>query len=258
MASLNLNLALETARRAADVASEVCLRWFRNGVDVSWKSDRSPVTQADKEAEAAMIACIRSAFPDHGILGEETGETAGADGTRWILDPLDGTRGFTRGGSFWGPLVALEHGGEIVSGALALPVLGRTYWAAKGLGAWRNDERIRLAPPPEDWSNATVSLGELQRLLSSPKGEHIKRIIMASASARSFGDVAAVAMLLDGRAEAWIEGGVRIWDLAPSKILVEEAGGLLTDFEGRPVVTSGEALASTPALHAKLLRMLQE
>jgi histidinol-phosphatase len=233
------------------------LRWFRTGVDVCWKSDRSPVTQADREAEAAIIACIRETFPDHGILGEESGETAGEGGSRWILDPLDGTRGFTRGGNFWGPLIALEHEGEIVAGSMALPVLGKTYWAARGLGAFCNGERIRLATPPDDWNNATVSLGELQRLLSSSKGDHLRRIIMASASARSFGDVAAVAMLLDGRADAWIEGGVRIWDVAPSKILVEEAGGVFSDFQGRAVVTSGEAVAATARLHAKLLRMLQ-
>ncbi len=98
--SLDLDLALATSRRAVEAASAVALRHFRKEVHVELKPDRSPVTVADRESESAILAVIRTAFPDHAILGEETGAHAGSASTRWIVDPLDGTRGFTRGETF--------------------------------------------------------------------------------------------------------------------------------------------------------------
>src|SRR5512138_1745006 len=136
MPSLDLDLAMVTARRAVEAASRASLAHFRPGVRVEMKPDRSPVTQADRDSEAAILAVVRSAFPEHGFLGEETGAHDGSDRTRWIVDPLDGTKGFTRGRTFWGPLVALEHDGEVVAGAMALPALEEVYWAARGLGCW--------------------------------------------------------------------------------------------------------------------------
>src|SRR5512143_1788184 len=136
MPDLDLAKAMETARRAAEAASAASLPHFRRGVRVEVKPDRTPVTQADRDSEAAILAVVREAFPDHAFLGEETGAHAGAAGTRWIVDPLDGTKGFTRSRGFWGALVALEHEGRIVAGGMALPALGETYWAARGHGAW--------------------------------------------------------------------------------------------------------------------------
>ena len=133
MTAPDLDLAMETARRAAEAGGAAALRHFRAGVRVELKPDRTPVTVADREAEAAIVEVIRGRFPGHAILGEETGAHAGA-GARWIVDPVDGTRGFTRGGSFWGPLVALEVGGEVVAGAMGMPALGELYWAARGRG----------------------------------------------------------------------------------------------------------------------------
>src|SRR5512138_2072224 len=138
MPDLDLAKAMETARQAAEAATAASLAHFRRGVRVEVKPDRTPVTQADRDSEAAILAVVKAAFPDHGFLGEETGAHAGAGASRWIVDPLDGTKGFTRGREFWGPLVALEHEGRIVAGAMALPALGETYWAARGRGCWRS------------------------------------------------------------------------------------------------------------------------
>src|SRR5512141_2260575 len=166
MPDLDLAKAMDAARRAAEAASAASLAHFRRGVRVERKPDRTPVTQADRDSEAAILAVVRAAFPDHGFLGEEGGARAGDAETRWIVDPLDGTKGFTRGGSFWGALVGLEHRGEIVAGAMALPALGETYWAARGLGAWlRAGEAApqRLAVSRVgDWADATLSFGEPQ------------------------------------------------------------------------------------------------
>src|SRR5512135_2338952 len=133
---LDLDLALDTARRAVEAASAAALAHFRRGVRVETKPDRTPVTAADRDAEAAVVRVIREAFPSHAILGEESGAHEGDAATRWIVDPIDGTRGFTRGGAFWGPLVALEHEGRIVAGAMGMPAMSETFWAAQGRGAW--------------------------------------------------------------------------------------------------------------------------
>ncbi len=259
MSDLDLDLFLSTARRAVEAASSAALAHFRRGVQVETKPDRTPVTIADRESEAAIVAVVRGTFPRHAILGEETGASAG-DETRWIVDPIDGTRGFTRGGSFWGPLVGVEHRGEIVAGAMALPALGETYWAARGMGCWRGgtgEEPVRLRVSGiRDWAGATLQIGEFRFLFAPGMAERVVGLASACAQTRCYGDLAGCAALLAGRAEAWIEAGVKIWDLAPLQILVEEAGGTFTDFAGRRTVGSGECVASNGLVHAHVLDAL--
>jgi histidinol-phosphatase len=252
---LDLALALDTARRAVSGAAEEALRFFRRELAVEWKADRTPVTDADRAAERAILESIRSAFPTHSILSEESGALPGDADNRWIVDPLDGTRGFARGGIFWGPLVALEHRGEIVAGALALPALGETYWAARGSGAFRNDERLHVSSIDEI-SAATVCIGEMRFLLRSEFGPGLQELIAAAASSRCPGDLAGCALLLSGRAEAWIEAGAQVWDLAAPRILVREAGGRVTDLDGSPRVPDRRALHTNGAIHDAVVRML--
>jgi histidinol-phosphatase len=260
MPELDLAKAMDTARRAAEAAAAAALPHFRAGVRVEVKPDRTPVTIADRSAEAAALGVIRGAFPGHAVLGEETGAHPGEAESRWIVDPIDGTRGFARGGVSWGPLVALQHGGSVVAGAMALPALSETYWAAKGLGCWL---RAGSAPPVRlrvssvaDWAEATLQLGEPRVLLAPPLAGPVGELVRACASARCVGDLAGCAQVLSGRAEAWIEAGVQIWDLAPLQILVEEAGGRFTDLEGRPTISSGACLASNGLVHERVLAAL--
>jgi len=261
MPALDIDLALTTARRAAEAASAAALAHFRRGVRVELKPDRSPVTVADREAEAAILKVILGAFPDHAVLGEETGAHAGSAATRWIVDPLDGTRGFTRGESCWGPLVALEHEGEVVAGAMALPVAGEVYFAAKGRGSWLASGGVAPAPlrvsAVARWEDATFSLGEPRVLLAPPYVDPVSRLATTCARTRCHGDLAGFAMVLTGRAEAWVEAGVQIWDLAPMGILLAEAGGKLTDLAGRSTVASGHCLASNGAVHDHVLAALR-
>jgi histidinol-phosphatase len=260
MHPLDLDLALRTAREAAQAGGTAALRHFRAGVRVELKPDRSPVTAADREAEAAIVAHVRSRFPGHAILGEETGAHAG-EGARWIVDPVDGTRGFTRGGTFWGPLVALEVEGEVVAGAMAMPALGEVYWAARGKGAWKTagagaPERLQVSGISA-WDEATLSLGEMKFLLAPPLRAPVVELAFSAAQARGYGDLAGCAMVLSGRAEAFLEAGVQIWDIAPLKILVEEAGGRFTDLEGNPTHASGACLASNGRVHDHVLAALR-
>jgi histidinol-phosphatase len=248
---VDLGRALGVARDAVAAGGAAALAHLRRGVVVETKPDLTPVTAADRAAEDEIIGVIRAAFPDHAILGEEGG-ARGSGAVRWIVDPIDGTRGFARGGMMWGPMVALEVAGELVVGALALPALGATYWAARGQGAWRDGTRLAVSAIAEI-GDATVSLGELKRMAARPG---VQALIARAASVRCYGDLAGCTMVLDGRAEVWIEGGVQPWDVAAPAILIREAGGRYTDWTGAPSFESGYAIASNGAIHDEILRAM--
>jgi len=248
---IDLERAVATARDAVAAAGAAALAHLRRGVVVETKPDLTPVTAADRAAEDEIVAVIRAAFPDHAILGEEGG-ARGAGAVRWIVDPIDGTRGFARGGAMWGPLVALEVDGELVAGAMALPALGHTYWAARGAGAWRDGTRLAVSAIAE-LGDATLSLGELRRMVTHPG---VQALIGRAASTRCYGDLAGCAMVLDGRAEVWIEGGVKPWDVAAPAILIAEAGGRFTDWAGRPSIEAGYAIASNGLVHDEIVRAM--
>lgn len=251
-AEIDVRKAMEVARRAVSDAGAAALGHFQGELEVERKADSSPVTVADREAEAAVLEVIRSAFPEHSILGEETGEHAGESRARWIIDPIDGTKGFTRGGTHWGPLVALELDGEVLAGAMALPALGKTYWAGRGLGAHRDGVRLQVSSTAH-WGEATLSLGEMQNLLAPPFRDPVLRLLEGASATRCEGDLASCAMLLDGRADAWLEAGVCIWDVAPLKILVEEARGRFTSFSGADVLDGASVAATNGLLHEHVL-----
>ena len=251
--AIDVKRALEVAREAVAAAGAAALSRLRRGVIVETKPDLSPVTDADRAAEDEIVGVIRAAFPDHAILGEEGG-ARGTGSVRWIVDPIDGTRGFARGGMMWGPMVALEVSGELVAGALALPALGRTYWAARGEGAWRDGTRLAVSAIAA-LGDATLSIGELRRLAGHPG---IQSLLERAASARCYGDLAGCAMVLDGRAEVWIEGGVAPWDVAAPAILIAEAGGRFSDWNGRPSFEAGYAIASNGLVHDEVVRAMAD
>jgi histidinol-phosphatase len=144
---------------------------------------------------------------------------------------------------------------------MALPALGETYWAARGLGAWMragDGDPVRLAVSRvAEWADATLSLGEPHVLLVPPLLARVAKLATTCATSRCYGDLAGCALVLQGKAEAWIEAGVRIWDLAPLGILVEEAGGRFTDLAGRATVASGDCVASNGLVHDRVLAALR-
>jgi histidinol-phosphatase len=248
---LDLDRALAVARDAVAAAGAAALTYLRRGIVVETKPDLTPVTAADRAAEDEIIAVISAAFPDHAILGEEGGPR-GTGAVRWIVDPIDGTRGFSRGGVMWGPMVALEVSGELVAGAMTLPALGHTYWAARGRGAWRDGTRLAVSAIAS-MEEAILSIGELKRM-ATHRG--IQALIARAASTRCYGDLAGCAMVLDGRAEVWVEGGVKPWDVAAPAILITEAGGRYTDWSGVRSIETGFAIASNGWVHDEVVRAL--
>src|SRR5690242_4570015 len=136
---------LEFARLTAEAAGENARRIRAGGITAETKADASPVTIADKENERLIREAIERGFPEDGILGEEGSSKAGTSGRRWIIDPIDGTRDFVRGNRFWCVLLALEEADESLVGVAHFPMLGETYWASRGGGAYRNGERLHAS-----------------------------------------------------------------------------------------------------------------
>jgi fructose-1,6-bisphosphatase/inositol monophosphatase family enzyme len=223
---------------------------------VTWKSDESPVGEADHAADAAIRDQIRMTFPDDAILSEESGERAGASGRRWIVDPVDGTRDFLRGLPYWANLIALEMSGEVVVGVLHLPALSRLYTATRGGGAWRDGVRLRI-PDVAMTSRCLLVLGEPNCIVRAVGPEAFGRLVQAVGSARGYGAPYGATLLLDGQADAWIEGEVAVWDIAPFVVLFEEAGGRFMDLTGERRWPCRSGLAASPGLHRALLDVVR-
>lgn len=245
---------LEALAAAARAAGEVAVRYYRGGFDVTLKPDQTPVTQADREGEQVIVEHLARAFPDCGFLGEEFGQQ-GPEPRRFIIDPIDGTKNFVRRIPLWATLIALEEEGEVTAGVIHNPVTGALYSAAKGLGAFLDGERIYVSPI-ETLSEAQMLHAGLGILRQGGYWDGFVRLVDATGRQRGFGDYVGYGLVAEGKAEIYLEADLKPWDLAPCKILVEEAGGRFTDLEGRPTIYSGSALATNGRLHDTVLRTL--
>ena len=241
--------------RAAEAAGEVAMKYYRGGFEVTIKPDHTPVTQADREAEQAIKAILGRAYPDHGFLGEELGEE-GPKERRFIIDPIDGTKNFIRRVPIWAVLLGLEEAGEITAGVMFNPALGEMFWARRGDGAWSSDERLRVSDC-ERLDEATVLHSDLHLMREGGFWDPLVRLVDACRRTRGFGDYYGYGLVAGGKAEIYVETDLKPWDAAPVKILVEEAGGRLTDFAGRPTIYGGSVLATNGRLHQQTLALLR-
>jgi len=246
--------AHDAAVDAARAAGRIAMRYYRGGFDVTIKPDQTPVTQADRDAERAVVEILGTAFPDCGFLGEEFG-AKGSQERRWIIDPIDGTRNFVRHVPIWAVLIGLEEAGEITAGAIYNPVTDEMYSAHRGGGAFLNGERIRVSPIA-DLAQATFLHAGLGIVRKAGWWDGFARLIDGTLSQRGPGDYLGYALVASGKGEIYAELDLKPWDLAPCKIVVEEAGGRFTDFEGRPTIYSGTALVTNGHLHDATLALL--
>ncbi len=245
-----LGVAVEAARAAGEVA----LRYFHGGFDVVLKPDATPVTQADREAEQVIREIIGRAFPDHGILGEEFGAEGSLE-VRWIVDPIDGTRNFVRGIPLWAVLIGFEEQGTVTAGVILNPVTGELATARKGGGAFVNGTAIRVSREASLKDAFFVHAG-LGLVRQTRYWEGFVRLIDVTSRQRGFGDYYGYLLVSEGKAEIYAELDLKPWDLAAVKLLVEEAGGRFTDFEGRDTIYTGTALATNGVLHDTVLAAL--
>ncbi len=251
----DLALALELA----DLADAITMRRYRAGdLVIESKPDMTPVTESDRAVELALRERLAAVRPHDAVIGEEYGSAAAAGGVRtgsgegrgrgWIIDPIDGTKSYVRGMPTWSTLIALEVDGQIATGVVSMPALGRRWWASRGTGAFADGTPIHVS--------AVASLAEAQLAWSGIEDwdavgrlDAIIGLARACWRTRGVGDAWQYMLVAEGAAEIALDPAVEIWDLAPIKVIVEEAGGRFTDFNGIDRISGGSGLASNGMVH---------
>ena len=235
---------LDLALRLADTADAVALARFRaRDLVVETKPDRTPVTEADRAVEAELRSILGVERRRDAILGEEGGPS-GSGRRRWIVDPIDGTRNYSRGIPVWATLIALEEGGDVVLGVVSAPALHRRWWAERGGGAHAGGDRVHVSAVrrPED------------AVLSFALEQPLPGLATRAWHARGYGDFWSHMLVAEGAIDGAIDAiGVSVWDLAAVQVIVEEAGGTFTDFAGEHRIDGRSAISSNGHLHQALL-----
>lgn len=249
---------LTVAIKAAKQAEEVILRHYSPSVEWKLKPDNTPVSLADTEAEAIIISTIKEAFPDHGFLGEESGDDHSTSGYQWIIDPIDGTKNFIRGIPLFATLIALMKDGEIIVGVSNMPALGEMLYAEKGAGAFREDQPISVSNVAT-LADAYMCHGGLKYFKKYHSVDALLTLVETAAGHRGFGDAWNYHLVAQGKADLAVEAQNKIWDIAPFVIIIEEAGGKVTDGNGAPITRSSTStMASNGLVHDAALGIYKQ
>jgi histidinol phosphatase-like enzyme (inositol monophosphatase family) len=241
---------MEAAEAVARVAGEVALRHYHRGVTVETKGDGTPVSVADRQAEEAARAWLEKHCPQDGILGEELGTTRPAARRRWIVDPIDGTKSFVRRVPLWGTLVALAEGEKVLAGAAYFPAVDEILVAAQGGGCLWNGRPARVSGVSR-LSEAVVLTTDV-RMGTSAQVAGLDTLCSRAGHVRTWGDCYGYLLVATGRAEVMTDAVMAPWDSAALQPIIEEAGGVFTDWSGRRTAFGGSSVASNAALAAEV------
>jgi histidinol-phosphatase len=247
---------LQAVAEVARLAGRAALAEFHDGIQVEIKSDGSPVTAADRSAEDAAGAWIKSRFPEDGILGEEFGAHLADADRRWIIDPIDGTKAFVRGVPLWGTLVAVARGEEVLAGAAFFPALDEMLCAAREQGCWWNEARAGVSQTSE-LSQATVLTTDERFRRTPERLSGWRELAGQAAVSRTWGDCYGYFLVATGRAEVMVDPVMSPWDAAALMPAIVEAGGRFTDWNGRATAFGGNAIATNSALADKARTVLR-
>ncbi len=240
---------VEAARDIAVAAGALTLRWFgRRDLGVAWKRDGTEVTEADQAAERLVRERIAEQFPGDAIFGEEQGGSIRPRGRTWIVDPIDGTRGFVRGVPLYATLIALVDPFGPLVGVIDLPAMGLTLAAGRGTGSWLGDHRCSVSDHP-DLRGAMVNTSSFETF----EPEQFTALRADGAMMRTWGDAYGYFLVATGQAEAMIDPVCETWDLAPMPVIMSEAGGIFTDVDGRPEYRNRSGIATNGLLHAAIV-----
>jgi len=241
---------LEFALDAVYRAGRMTLGHFQAGRAVEFKADSSPVTAADREAEQAIRRAIAEAYPGEAILGEEEGQT-GSGEDRWVLDPIDGTKSFVCGVPLFASLLSYERAGAAELGVCYFPALELMLYAERGQGAFANGRRARVSDK-KSCQGAVLCCGGHSSMAQHGRMDRFLRLAEGALATRTWCDAYGHAMVAMGTADAMVDPVVKRWDISAMSVIVEEAGGKFTDFEGRAGLWP-EALSSNGAIHRELV-----
>ncbi|NDY42170.1 inositol monophosphatase [Dissulfurirhabdus thermomarina] len=256
-----LDTILDAAREAARRAGRLLMEYYGRPLEVRHKGTIDLVTEADLASERVLLADLRERFPGHGILSEEDAGAAGAppEGPTWIVDPLDGTTNFAHGYPWFAVSVAFMDGGRVQAGAVYHPVLDECLWAGRGRGAWLNDAPVRVSAAA-DLGEALLATGfpyDVQER-PAPVLEALGAVLVRAQGIRRAGSAALdLAGVACGRLDGFWEIKLKPWDTAAGALLVEEAGGRVSTFDGGPWSPfTPEIAASNGRLHGAMLDLL--
>ncbi|MGZ4217082.1 MAG: inositol monophosphatase family protein [Solirubrobacteraceae bacterium] len=257
--SEDLNVALELA----DVADRITMARVRAAdLVVETKPDLTPVSEADTAVERAIREMLAEVRPADEVFGEEYGGSdASAGSRRWIVDPIDGTKGYVRGIPVWATLLALQEDGEPSVAVVSAPAMRRRWWAARGIGAFTDDGlpdvnrplRVSAISRLED---AQVSYGGLEDWQELGRADATLELVGSCWRSRNFGDFWAYMLVAEGAVEVALDPVVSLWDLAAPQLIVEEAGGRFTDLGGVRTAEGGDAIATNGLLHDATLAII--
>ena len=243
-----LDFAVGLARGAGDIT----LRHFRRLTTVDRKADGSFVTQADREAERFIRACIEETYPHDSVFGEEEAARTGSSGRQWIIDPVDGTYAFVHGVPIYGVLIGLEIAGEPSLGVVNLPALGEIVYAARGTGCFWNDTRARVSDT-STLADALLLSTDFGTCEQYGFGEATRRLEQSAGARRTWGDCYGHILVATGRAEVMLDPVMNVWDCAPLLPILEEAGGTFTDWHGARTIRGGNAISTNGLLFNSVL-----
>ena len=253
-----LNFAIETARDAG----QLLLEKFGRNISVSKKGDINLVTEADLASEALIIERIKSYYPKHSILAEESGNAViiGGENTwKWIIDPLDGTTNYAHGYPCFCMTIALEHDGEIVIGVTFDPTRNEIFAAERGRGASLNNKPIRVSEAEELGDALIVTGFPYDFKKRADFARHLTQFLLSSRGVRRDGSAAIdLAYVACGRFDGMWEEGLNPWDMAAGVLLIEEAGGQVSHYDGSPFnIYTPPLCASNGLIHSHMLAVLR-
>jgi histidinol-phosphatase len=243
------------AMELADAADGISLQHFRRDLQVNRKPDRTFVTQADTEIERELRERIARRYPQHGVLAEELGDATSDREVRWIIDPIDATHSYMRGVPVFATLIALERAGTMELGVMSAPAMHERWHAVRGGGAWSGNRRLHVSKIAH-LEDAQIFYASRSAFAAVGKERGFDAVVEPAWRDRGFGDFWGYALVSEGAGEGMIEPELAPWDLAAPLIIVEEAGGRLTDFTGRRTYAGGNAVASNGLLHEMILGRL--
>jgi histidinol-phosphatase len=243
---------LAFAHEVADRAAEISMSYFLGEFEIQHKADLSPVTQADLEVETAIRRMISDRFPADAVTGEEHGE--GAGDRVWIVDPIDGTRNFADGVPIWATLLALQVDGRSVVGLIAAPAIGERYEAVRGEGARWNGRDLRVSERKLD--DAFMVYSSVDDWVDRPRHDAFMGLVREARRTRGFGDFWGHMLVARGAADFMLEPTLRVWDWAAITVIVEEAGGRVTTFDGDEPADGSSVLTSNAVVHDEVVRRL--
>ncbi len=247
---------LETALEAARAGEEIIRHYYQHHVDVRLKADRTPVTVADVETEQTIRKILENAFPEHGFYGEETGKGAADAEYLWLVDPIDGTKNFIRQIPLFSTQIALMKGEAFILGVSNAPLCQELAYATVGGGAFLNDQPLRVSTI-DDPSEASLSFGNIKTLLDDQHWQNMAGLIQRFDRTRGYGDFYHYHLLAAGKLDVVIESDISILDVAAVSVIIQEAGGQVTDLVGEPLkLDSTGILASNGQLHKSVLAAL--